>query len=181
MKESELHEIENLKSKINDLSTKLINPLINLDDQLEISNEIKKEIESLLFLLNKKKLIINFQNDMQQQFHQMQAMQQQMMQYGMPSMGQPMQINQPNPIENSENEMINVIFRISSNNVTNEKILVLQCYPNDKCSDIIDKFRNKVNDYEKKSSFIYNAKRLNPNLTVYESGIIEGANIYVKF
>ena len=118
---------------------------------------------------------------MQQQFHQMQAMQQQMMQYGMSSMGQPMQINQPNPIKKSENQMINILFRIGLNNVTNEKLIILQCYPKDKCSDIIDKFRNKVNDYEKKSRFIFNAKSLNPNLTVSEFGITEGANIFVKF
>ena len=90
MMEAESQEIENLKFKINDLSTKLINPLIDLNGQLDISKEIKEKIESLLFLLNKKKIIINFQNEMQQQFQQMQAMQQQMMQYRMSSMGQSM-------------------------------------------------------------------------------------------
>ena len=168
---AESQEIENLKFKINDLSTKLINPLIDLNGQLDISKEIKEKIESLLFLLNKKKIIINFQNDMQQQ----------MMQYRMSSIGQSMQINQPNPIKSSENQMINIIFRVGLNSVTNEKLIILQCYPNDKCSDIIEKFRNKINDYERKSRFIYNAKNLNPNLTISESGIIEGANIFVKF
>ena len=181
MMEAESQEIENLKFKINDLSTKLINPLIDLNGQLDISKEIKEKIESLLFLLNKKKIIINFQNDMQQQFQQMQVMQQQIMQYRMSSMGQSMQINNPNTIKSSENQMINIIFRVGLNSVTNEKLIILQCYPNDKCSDIIEKFRNKINDYERKSRFIYNAKNLNPNLTVSESGITEGANIFVKF
>ena len=70
--EAESQEIENLKFKINDLSTTLI--------KLDISKEIKEKIESLLFLLNKKKIIINFQNEMQQQ----------MMQYRMSSIGQSM-------------------------------------------------------------------------------------------
>ena len=181
MMEAESQEIENLKFKINDLSTKLINPLIDLNGQLDISKEIKEKIESLLFLLNKKKIIINFQNDMQQQFQQMQVMQQQIMQYRMSSLGQSMQINNPKTIKSSENQMINIIFRVGLNSVTNEKLIILQCCPNDKCSDIIEKFRNKVNDYERKSRFIYNAKNLNPNLTISESGIIEGANIFVKF
>ena len=41
MMEAESQEIENLKFKINDLSTTLI--------QLDISKEIKEKIESLLF------------------------------------------------------------------------------------------------------------------------------------
>ena len=77
--------------------------------------------------------------------------------------------------------MINIIFRVGLNSVTNEKLIILQCCPNDKCSDIIEKFRNKINDYERKSRFIYNAKNLNPNLTVSESDITEGAYIFVKF
>ena len=52
MMEAESQEIENLKFKINDLSTKLI--------KLDISKEIKEKIESLLFLLNKKKLLLIF-------------------------------------------------------------------------------------------------------------------------
>ena len=58
-----LEEIKKYKIKINDLSNKLINTL-DINEEIMINNEIKKETEFLLSLLNiKKNEIINFNNN----------------------------------------------------------------------------------------------------------------------
>ena len=54
----------------------------------------------------------------------------------------------------------------------------LKCTRDDKVSDIIEKYRNKSGDKEKRL-FIFNAKNLNPDLTVVEAGITNNSNIFV--
>ena len=49
----------------------------------------------------------------------------------------------------------------------------------DKISDIIEKYRNKSNDRRKKLRFISNVKNLNPNLTAFESQLINNSLIWV--
>ena len=58
-----LEEIKRHKIKINDLSNKLINTF-NINEEIMINNEIKKETEFLLSLLNiKQNEIITFNNN----------------------------------------------------------------------------------------------------------------------
>ena len=56
---------------------------------------------------------------------------------------------------------------------------MIQCTPNDKVSDIIEKYRNKANDRDDTKKFIFNAKNLNTSLSVAEAGITNNANIFV--
>ena len=77
-----------------------------------------------------------------------------------------------NPIPDKLN-YITVIFRKEDNPIA------IQCKFEDKISHIIDKYREKANDYNNKVNFIFNAKNLNKNLTVVESGLNNGANIFV--
>ena len=55
-------EINNHKKNIENLSTKL-NNIFNIDEEISINNEIKKEIEILSSLLNEKKNMISQNNN----------------------------------------------------------------------------------------------------------------------
>ena len=82
--------------------------------------------------------------------------------------------------ENIFNEMevgISVIFRYSS---TNMPPILIQCFPNEKVSDVIKKFRLKSGNYSKSLKFIFNAIKLNQVLTVAEAGLTNNCNIFVK-
>ena len=76
--------------------------------------------------------------------------------------------NQPPKSQN-----ITVFFKRDFGNV--DRIMV-QCKLDDKFSSVIEKYRNKTNDKESQI-FIFNAKRLNPELTCAEVGLIDNAVI----
>ena len=48
-----------------------------------------------------------------------------------------------------------------------------------KISELIEKYRAKTDDHDEKKKFIFNAKQLNPSLSVSEAGLAENANIFV--
>ena len=72
-----------------------------------------------------------------------------------------------------------VIFRASGATGQAGAPIMVQCTPNDKVSDIIDRYRNKANDHDTTKKFIFNAKNLNTSLSVSEAGITNNANIFV--
>jgi len=192
-----LEEIRKHKNKINELSNKLIN-IFDINEEIMINNEIKNETECLLSLLNIKKNEINsinnqnnmncnMNNNFQQMNHQQMIyeQQQQMMeqfpfQQNMMAQQQAMrqaQINNMlNSIGNDNNQkIIFVIFRASDIIAP----VTVQCNPEEKVSDIIEKYRNKANDYDDSKKFIFNAKNLNPSLSLVEAGIKNNSNIFV--
>ena len=59
--------------------------------------------------------------------------------------------------------------------------VMVQCIPDEKVSEIIEKYRIKSGDHDLSNKFIYNAKVLNPNLTVSEAELTNNANILVAF
>ena len=75
-------------------------------------------------------------------------------------------------------KIILLIFFKKIGSGTNPIILCVK--ENEKISDIIQKYRNKSYDFEQKLFFIFNAQNLNPHLTVVESGLSNGAYIYVN-
>ena len=79
--------------------------------------------------------------------------------------------NQP-PI----NQNITVFFKTNDNNFAP---IMVQCKLDDKVSSVIEKYRNKTNDQETQN-FIFNAKRLNTELTCAEAGLIDNAVIYAN-
>ena len=192
-----LEEIRKHKNKINELSNKLIN-IFDINEEIMINNEIKNETECLLSLLNIKKNEIsninnqnnmncNMNNNFQQMNHQQMIyeQQQQMMdqfpfQQNMMAQQQAMrqaQINNMlNSIGNDNNQkIIFVIFRATDIIAP----VTVQCNPEEKVSDIIGKYRNKVNDYDDSKKFIFNARNLNPSLSLVEAGIKNNSNIFV--
>ena len=72
-----------------------------------------------------------------------------------------------------------VIFRAIKSNGDAEAPITILCFPDDKVSLIIERYRGLSLDYDNKKKFIFNAKNLSLLLTVAEAGITDGANIFV--
>ena len=70
-----------------------------------------------------------------------------------------------------------VIFRVSGADGQTNAPVKVQCMPDDKVSDVIKKYRKKAGDHDS-TKFIFNAKNLNPCLTVAEAGITNNTNIF---
>ena len=73
------------------------------------------------------------------------------------------------------NSMKYVIFRIYKS----DNFFRVNCYDNEKISDIILKYRNLSGDTDDNTKFVYNAKSLNPTLNFSEAGLVNGAHILV--
>ena len=69
-----------------------------------------------------------------------------------------------------------VIFRDSREI---NKYASLQCFLDEKISDVIKKYRVKSGDFDLTKIFIFNAKNLNQSLTVAEAGLSNLCNIFV--
>ena len=72
---------------------------------------------------------------------------------------------------------ITVIFRASPNP---KPPIYIQCMFDDKVSSIIEKYRKKANDYSHTKKYIFNAKELNPLLSIAEAGLTNNANVFVE-
>ena len=168
-----LNEINLHKNYISNLSNQLLNAF-NIDEEISLNNEIKKETEILISLLNIKKNSmmnapfqnnnINFLNPMINQNNIMQNifMQQQMM-------------NQLLNIQKLEKKFdLQVIFK------KNENVIVVACNFNEKMQNVIERYRNKSNDRDMEEIFIYDAKKINPSKTVAETKLNNLSYIYVS-
>ena len=93
-------------------------------------------------------------------------------------------ISEKNKNNNSNIDNYRVYFRLPTQLDYNFPIIIL-CQKNDLVYTLIDKFRIQAsyydfNDfYDEDVVFIYNAKKLNYNLTVEEAGILDNSNIFV--
>ena len=133
----------------------------------------------------------------QQQMLQQQMMQQQMMQAQKTAAMNNILNNMQNPGASSvpgqdtnsmptagssaqpQGQGFSVIFRASGATGQASAPIMVQCMPNDRVADVIEKYRNKANDRDDTKKFIFNAKNLAPSLTVAEAGITNNANIFV--
>jgi len=193
-----LVEINKHKNKIYDLSIRLINTM-DINEEFSINNEIQKETEFLLSLLNIKMNEIktnnnmnNFNNPMMNQGNfnnninnnNFLQMNEQMIQQQIQLQQQMMaaqQAKMQNILENINHpDYIKVYFRVSGEGQDFPPVDV-DCFPNEKVSSIIEKYKNKSNINEEgyKIYYIFNAKNLNQNLTVAEACITNNANVFV--
>ena len=190
--ENTLYEINKHKFNIISLANKLISTY-NLNDEIFISNEIKKETEFLLSLLNIKNNemmnqmamnnnmntfnpmmnpnFANYNNQiqqmMQQQLMQMQQMmQQQQMQQEIPY--------QQNPQAFPKEKIISLHFRKKQ-----EPPITVFCKAKDRISEVIKQYRKISLNNDETNKFIFNAKALHPSLTVEEAGIADDDTIFV--
>ena len=181
-----LYEINKHKFNILSLANKLINTY-EINQEMSINNEIQKETEFLLSLLNIKNSTMmnqmamnnmNFFNPMMNpnfvnnnnQFQQM--IQQQLMQMQQMLLQPPMNQQMEN-IQKIEDK-ITVKFRKDR-----AEPIPVKCSLNNSISDIIKKYRKYSLDNEPEEKFIFNAKALSPSLTVAEAGLTNNSNIFV--
>ena len=84
-------------------------------------------------------------------------------------------INNFKAIQNNNNK-ISLIFNQRFG--CNEKIAVT-CLKEEKISEIIQKYRNKSGDFDLNRTFLFEAKRLNPSLTVMKQDLNDLDTIFV--
>ena len=179
--------MEFVQQNINIQKTKLLNLINNLNSTLLIeqgifiNNEIQKECNILSTFLNEKQnyilnpMGINNNNNinpflMPPPNTMMNAPQMNINPIQMPQV-QLFNNNQNNIENENQNRIIDLYFYQSN---TTGKTIVVHCNNNDKIWDVIEKYRNKANDYSD-NYFLYNSNDLN-GLT---SSIIEN-KIYDK-
>ena len=165
----------------------LINNLINtqlINQEIDINIEINKESQLLASLLNEKQkylinqMMINNNNiNNPLMFQQNQMMNAPQMDINLIQMQQPL-IND-NSMDNlkylNKNKILNIYFKQL---VTGDGFLII-CYDNDKVSDVIEKYRQKANDYND-NHFLFNGKIINDlNYTLNEMHISEQSEIRV--
>ena len=71
-----------------------------------------------------------------------------------------------------------VYFRISG--MHEERPLIIQTFPDEKVSELIEKYRKMFNDYDETKKFIFNLKNLDMDLTCAEEGLFHNAIIFVE-
>ena len=179
-----LPEIIKLKNNLMMILNRLIFTS-DVNQEISIIDEMKKEIENLLTLINKKKnnpslcqnsmnsnmnlfnpiMTPNFNNNYNNQF-------QQMLKQEMEKMNQYML----NYIKGGQqNNVITVFFN-------KEKFIPImcQCFTNEKVDNLIDRYRMRSLDMDKTEKFIFNFKPLLPDLTVAQAGLTDNSIIYVQ-
>ena len=172
-------EINNHKTKLLSLINNLINTQL-INEEIFINYEIKKESECLISLLNIKQNTIMNQNNINNNIYINPLLfnQNQMIMNQSPINNNQLQSQfiSNNFINNKEiaAQLINVRFEDLSGKVT-----IIICSANEKISNIIKKYREKANDYNK-NRFIFNGKELNPLMSLFDSGIFTDSKIIVS-
>ena len=146
-------EILKLKNKLNNLIMRLFNTH-NIEEETSINTEIKNQTEFLSSLLNIKRNELNLNNNMnnmqmqqmmQQQIMeqqmQQQMMQQQMMQQQMIQAQQEAEMQMQNILNKNINNEFTVIFRSRGKDGKAAAPVFVQCKPDDKVSEIMEKYR----------------------------------------
>ena len=83
------------------------------------------------------------------------------------------------PIIREIPKSFNIIFRRAGHDKESGKPLLVKVNEDEKVSEIIQRYREKYNDFEQNLKFIFNAKELNTFLSVAEHGLSENSNIFV--
>ena len=187
-----IYDIYKHKLNIISLSNKLLSAT-NTSEEISINNELKKETESLLSLLNIKNVMMNqmpmnnmnnfnpmtnqnyaVNNNQLQQLMQMQLIliEHMMQQHQMQQMKE--QIEKIQKKEEIFGE-ISVIFRKGHA----EKSIMIKCDFNEKIAKVIERYRKFSPHFTQTEKFIFNAKALNPSITVAEAGLTNNSNIFV--
>jgi hypothetical protein len=186
-----LSEIVKHKSTIMNLSNQLINTY-DVNQEISINEELIKEAQFLLSLLNIKKNFLfgqNFQNNnMNNIFNPMQNNQMNMFnninnnqfQQMMPiqSMQNIFNNNNMNDIQEPKKEEIILLFEKQSDR---RSIITIHCTPDDKLSFVFNRCVQKINSRSNRNDlkFIHNNSALNPSESVKEAGLINFSKILV--
>ena len=182
--EKDINEVKYNNKMLKDENNKLNKDNMDLKIEIEsIKNNSNNSINGLQIQINN---IINMINQIKQQLSQFYNIVQQINQNQINSLS--MSNNSPNlnnqlslnNINENNNFNINVIFRWNLTNCFYRPVLVL-CKPSDNINEIIKKFREKIDYYEKDIQFIFNARFICRNIsdTIENYGITNNSNIFV--
>ena len=72
-----------------------------------------------------------------------------------------------------------IIFRKSGAVGQASNPIMVQCMPDEKVSEVIEKYRIESGDRDPTKKFIFNARPISQTLTVAEAGLTNNANIFV--
>ena len=176
--------IVNLKMEINSMKNNQNNEIVNLQNQImnisNMMNQIQQKINEFNFLKEEINLIENQINLLSMPLQ------------GFMSNSQlpidPFNMGYNNNMEitkKKNNQKKSVYEEWYSGGLTvkfreaDKEIVNVQCLPDEKVSDIIQKYRIKACNHNTDIKFIYNAKALNEDLTICENAIINNACIFV--
>ena len=84
--------------------------------------------------------------------------------------------NNNDPSQNN-NGGISIRFRKNGGGKNSE--IIIQCLPDKKVSDVIQRYRAKSGENDTSKKFIFNAKALNQSLNVAEAGLANNVNVFV--
>ena len=73
--------------------------------------------------------------------------------------------------------VLSVIFKV--NGSSSAFPILVKCFPDEKVSSIIEKYRNISGNEDPSTKFIFNANPLPPNLTVAQAGLKNFSNIFI--
>ena len=159
-----------IQQQINEHKNKLkifINNLINTQniyEEINFNNEIKKESEFIISLLTIKQNKLNNQINLMNQGFNMNL-------NPFNFNANMMAINQPN----FESNIITVIFKQD----WIKRPITVNCSLDEKISNIIEKYRKKSGDYDTRSIFLFNGKKLLSNMNASEAGFEHLINVTV--
>jgi len=187
-----LEEIKKHKIKISNLSIQLINTN-NIADEIMLNDEIKNETNCILSLLNiKLNEIQQNNNNINNNYQNFNIINQQEILARQQMLAQQQILNPFNAgLEKLTNIFLNPIIQVQkaidiffteekSNRQGKEKSnIFIQCFPNDKVSAVIDKYRNIINDYSNNKKFYFNDFILDENLSIDKAGLYHNSNIKV--
>ena len=80
---------------------------------------------------------------------------------------------------NTQDKEITIIFQKKTSLDQRKRLTCVQCLPNEKISDVIQKYREKSGDNDQSLKFIYNSYKLNPELTVKQADLLNNSNVFV--
>ncbi len=155
---------------------------VQFDKNLE-QNNIKDD-SSVLLVIQDENESECMQNQLMQQKMSQQNMQQSMMsmmanQISQQQVQMEKMLNSNCGNQKQQGTEICVFFRNNSANGKNSAPIMIQCMPNEKVSSLIEKYRNKTNDRDLTEKCEFNAKTLDPQLFVFETGITDGSHIFI--
>ena len=178
-----LAEIVNQKNNILNLSNNLIN-IVDINQEIALNEELIKQAQFLLKLLNIKKNLLfgqNFQNNnMNNIFNPMQNNQMNMFNninnYQFQQEIPPNMMNNPPALQKEE---ISLVFE-GPRYFAEGKPITVCCFTDEKVLEVINRYKAKaeIKFNNNNLRFIYNNYELNPNKTVKESGLVHCSVIF---
>ena len=191
-----LNEIKKYKNKLNDLTNKLIN-IIDINQEISITKEIKNEIEFLSSLLNIKKNLL-FQNkplnndidNINDKNNNTYSLYNKNDVNIGPLQKEELPLEIYIPINDEyKNKNLNRINDLQGNKIKGYKINLrksngrfagnIVCLPDEKIANVIERYKNKYGDYNLYKKFVFKDKDLLLDSTVSEAGIKNNSNIII--